>query len=205
MDNQVFRSNEPCRRDEPSENDNSLYLDRLSMMNVSNHESSNYLSPHSRYSFENVVSSHCSRSLEIEEREEFEVPAIPTKLSISFSQEYPFREFADSREPEEAKDCDERTDCEEPRTAAGLTNSRSTQDIFISTTSKLQSGSFESPSNNFWASMNSLKRANPVYESDAEYEDKEHSYPNSVRKRRCSIERLTTAVYWQQEVKLADE
>ena len=55
--------------------------------------------------------------------------------------------------------------------------------------------------------MSSLKRANPIYESDAEYEERGEyqDYHGSMRKRRCSIERLTTAVYWHNELKTADE
>ena len=115
----------------------------------------------------------------LNKREDFEVPVIQ-KLSISFSQEYPFRDVADSRDPEEEKYCESRGDNDE-RTA---TSPRSSQDIFISPTamSKMSPGSSEPSTPNLWSSMSSLKRANPIYESDAEYEDADYSYSNSMRK-----------------------
>jgi hypothetical protein len=204
MNRQVFRNND-CHRDQ---GDTQCLDSRLANLNVSSLDTSDgskislkHLSPIARYSFEHIVSNP-SRSFDIEEREDFEVPVIQ-KLSISFSQEYPFRDVTDSREPEEEKYCESRGDNDE-RTA---TSPRSSQDIFISppAMSKMSSGSSEPSTPNLWNSMSSLKRANPIYESDAEYEEADYSYSNSMRKRRCSIDRLTTAVYWQQELKSADE
>jgi len=156
-----------------------------------------------------------SRSIEIDEREDFGVPIIP-KLSVSFNQDYPFRDIAaDSRDPEEEKETRVRYD-NDLRTAAAKRSS--SQDIFISHASRAMSvtrdqaagANTDNNAGSFWASSNSLKRANPIYESDNEYEETDEPLSNSMhsmRKRRCSIDRqrVTTAVYWQQELTSSDE
>lgn len=216
--NQQALKNESCLRDQ----DETLTIDRLANMNVSSidtRESAetnvNYPSPFSKQSFEHIVVSRRSLSMDLEDRDidspVVAVSELQKKLSISLSRsisisrDYPFREVSDSREQNEQNHCDFRQDRNEERSSA---TNRATQDIFISPTSK--AGSFESSSNNdnsFWGgSMSSLKRANPIYESDNEFEERgDYEYQHSMRKRRCSIERLTTAVYWHNELKTADE
>jgi len=59
--------------------------------------------------------------------------------------------------------------------------------------------------NTYCLTNNSLKRANPIFEDDTEFEDYYHQN-HSYSKRRCSIERSSTiALYWQHELKSADE
>ena len=207
--NQVARSNEHCHSDQSD----TLCIDsRLANMNVSSIDtcdgiaiSASHLHPREQSSFDHIVFSHRSGSIDIEEREDFEVP-ISQKLSMSFSQDYAFREVADSRDPEDDTAGTNHRVGNDERTASVKRNN---QDIFISPSPGAQVGAYETHSTNstssLWASISSLKRANPIYESDAEYEDTDDSYSVSNRKRRCSIERLTTAVYWQHELKSADE
>lgn len=234
MNRQVFRnSNEHCRRDQQLD---TICLDRLANMNVSSIDTcdsatmslSQKLSPSGRrssieqlMSFDRVK----SRSLETDEREDsFAIPII-SKLSECFHQDYPFRDIAtDSRDPEEELETNFRSDDDQQRTAAtkmsSKRNTRNNQDIFISSTPRAKTGSREwsressqtasgnadNNPNSFWASVNCLKRANPIYESDAEYEETDEIFSNAISKRRCAIDnRITTAIFWQEELKSADE
>ena len=140
MNQQVFK-NEGCLRDR----DETLTIDsRLANMNVSSidtRESAetdvNYPSPFAKQSFEHIVVSRRSLSMDLEERDidgpVVSVPDIQKKLSISLSRsisisrDYPFREpVNDSREPEEQNYCDFRQDNSEERTS---TTNRATQDV----------------------------------------------------------------------------
>ncbi len=207
MDNQVFRSNEHCQREQGE----TLCLDRrMASMNVSSVDacdgstfSSRYLSPSAKCSFDHIVASHRSCSVELQAREDFEIPVF-RKLSGGRSREIPPRDMAaDSRDPEEDEFQQQSREGNDERTEAV---SRQRQEIFASPRSatREESSDSQSNSNNFWGPGSSLKRANPIYESDNEFEEYEDAYPNLMRKRRCSVDRVTTAVYWQQELKSSD-
>ena len=215
MNRQVFRSNEQCLRDRGE----SLCLDsRMANMNVSSVDacdgstiSTRFLSPSEKSSFDHIVASHRSYSVEIEEREDFEVPVF-RKLSSGRSREIPFREMAaDSRDPED-EDYQQhlRSDNDERTEAVGTQS----QDVSVSQGRESQgrvsrrredTSEAQASGNGFLGSISSLKRANPIYESDNEVEEVDESYPQMMRKRRCSIDRMTTAVYWQHQFKLTDE
>ncbi len=208
MDQQVFRSKRVNTRCNLEQGDTMSLDCRLANMNVSSsvdicdgsNISLNHSSPLSRKSFDHIVASNNMSPFILDrERDLQEIK----KLSLSISREY-FREIADSRDPEDDKHCESRLELDE-RTdvVTSLTSCRNSQDSFVSPTARLQTGSFESSANDLWGSMNCLKRANPIYE---DYEEKdEFSYSNSMRKRRCSEERVTTALYWHDELKTADE
>ena len=205
MDRQVFRSNEQCLRDHVE----SLCLDsRMANMNVSSVDachgstiSTRFLSPSEKNSFDHIVTSYRSYSLDIEEREDFEVPVF-RKLSAGRSREIPFREIAaDSRDPEDEEDQNHLRSENDVRTEAV---GRQSQDVSVSQ-GREDSCEAQANGNGLWGSISSLKRANPIYESDNEIEEIGESYPQTMRKRRCSIDRMTTAVYWQHQLKSTDE
>ena len=211
MNRQVFRNEELCRIDQ---GDSPTINCRLADMQLSSMElfdgstrSNIHRSPISSSSFDHIIISRHSKSID-EGRDSFEIPELRKNLSFVLCRDYPSREVVDSRDPEDDQNCDSREDDDErTETIASLTSStsRNPRNVFTSSSSRVQNTSLESSQNEsgYWGSTSSLKRANPIYESDAEYE--EIGEPCYRHKRRCSIERVTTAVYWRNELKSADE
>ncbi len=212
MNRQIFRSTEHGLGDSGE----SICIDRrMASLSVDACEGSAFslrrLPAGAKSSFDHIISSHRSYSVDVEEREDFGIPVF-RKLSASRSREIPFRDIAtDSRDPENEEELEHsRADNDERTEAASASVNRLNQDIFNSRSPTSENSgrdrddSLDSNSGTLWASVSSLKRANPIYESDNEFDEFEDSHPSLRRKRRCSME-CVTAVYWQHELKSTDE
>ena len=122
---------------------------------------------------------------------------------------FSFCQVDDSRDPEDDGSRSESRSEQDKRTEASR---RYSQDILLDSSmtglKKVNVGSLENESSSPHVLTSHLKRANPIYEeSDTEYErtDSFECNSNVMRKRRCSIEKGTTAVYWHNELTSALE
>lgn len=193
MDRKLLRSNQYCHRDQ---SETMIINGSLARLNVSSCEES-VEEVCARESFDDNVRSNRSVNEEYYNRESIDVHDIQQQLSVSVSVDYPLE--VDSRDPQDDKHCDSRERRE--------STSTNTESAFSSPIIRAQGWSCESSpnDNSFFSSISSLKRANPIYESDSEYDEKEHHHYSAVfRKRRCSEDRVT-AIYWHHELKTADE